>query len=170
MIALEFFVKRKSKQTIATIIVPLTVIGTLAVLGALIDYNSGEKYGHDDRNVNVLNQSMLIISHLKFFHRGSSYLITVFLALIFYLQLMEAEISPAGDKDLPLILWVLFANATCLTYSLFETIFLGTFDRSKPLPFPFRKLVEMCGGCCKRSEIIPAEQTDMTLYDKDLVL
>ena len=52
MIALEFFVRRKSKQTIATIIVPLTVIGTLAVLGALIDYNSGEKYGQDDQNFN----------------------------------------------------------------------------------------------------------------------
>ena len=50
MIAVEFFVKRKSKQTIATIIVPLTVIGTLAVLGALIDYNCGEKYGLDDKN------------------------------------------------------------------------------------------------------------------------
>ena len=168
MIALEFFVKRKSKQTIATIIVPLTVIGTLAVLGALIDYNSGEKYGYDDQNFNVCH-NQLIINRLKLFHRGSSYLITVFLALIFYLQLMEAEISPAGDKELPLILWVLFGNATCLTYSLFETIFLGTFDRSKPLPLPFRKLVEMCGGCCKRTEITPAEQTDMTLYDKALV-
>ena len=45
MFAFEFFVKRKSKQTLSTIIVPLMVIGTLAVLGALIDYNSGEKYG-----------------------------------------------------------------------------------------------------------------------------
>ena len=83
---------------------------------------------------------------------------------------MEAEISPAGDKDLPLILLVLYANGTCLTYSLFETIFLGTFDRSKPLPLPFRKLVEMCDGCCKRTKITPVEQTDMTPYDKDKVL
>ena len=172
MIALEFFVKRKSKQTIATIIVPLTVIGILAVLGALIDYNCGEKYGHDDQNFNDFhNQSVyIIINQLKSIHRGSRYLITVFLALIFYLQLMEAKISPAGDKDLPLILWVLFANATCLTYSLFETIFLGTFDRSKPLPLPFRKLVEMCDGCCKRTKITPTEQTDLTPYDKDKVL
>ena len=83
---------------------------------------------------------------------------------------MEAEISPAGDKDLPLILLVLYANGTCLTYSLFETIFLGTFDHSKPLPLPFRKLVEMCDGCCKRTKITPTEQTDMTPYDKDKVL
>ena len=52
VIVLEFFVQRKSKQTIATIIAPLTVIGTLAVLGALIDHNSGEKYGYDDQNFN----------------------------------------------------------------------------------------------------------------------
>ena len=116
----------------------------------------------------IINQFK--INQLNKVHPGSRYLITVFLALIFYLQLMEAEISPAGDKDLPLILWVLFANATCLTYSLFETIFLGTFDRSKPLPLPFRKLVEMCDGCCKRTKITPVEQTDMTPYDKDKVL
>ena len=62
MIALEFFVKRKSKQTIATIIVPLTVIGTLAVLGALIDYNSGEKYGQDDQNFNDFHNQLASIS------------------------------------------------------------------------------------------------------------
>ena len=80
---------------------------------------------------------------------------------------MEAEISPAGDKDLPLILLVLYANGTCLTYSLFETIFLGTFDRSKPLPLPFRKLVQLCDGCCKRTKIAPVEQTDTIPYDND---
>ena len=74
------------------------VIGLLAVFGALIPYSTGEKYG---------------------------YLITVFLALIFYLDLMSSEISPAGDKDLPLILYVLYATAASLTYSLMETIFLG---------------------------------------------
>ena len=62
MIALEFFVRRKSKQTIATIIVPLTVIGTLAVLGALIDYNSGEKYGQDDQNLNDFHNQLASIS------------------------------------------------------------------------------------------------------------
>ena len=82
---------------------------------------------------------------------------------------MEAELSPAGDKDLPLILLVLYATAICLTYSLFATILLGTFDRSKPLPLPFRMLVKMCGGCCKRTKITPAEQTDMIPFDKDLV-
>ena len=80
---------------------------------------------------------------------------------------MEAEISPAGDKDLPLILLVLYANGTCLTYSLFETIFLGTFDRSKPLPLPFRKLVQLCNRCCKRTKINTIEQTDTIPYDKD---
>ena len=62
MIALEFFVKRKSKQTIATIIVPLTVIGILAVLGALIDYNCGEKYGHGDQNFNDFHNESVTIS------------------------------------------------------------------------------------------------------------
>ena len=49
MFAFEFFVKRKPRQTLSTIIVPLMAIGTLATFGALIDYNSGEKYGQDDR-------------------------------------------------------------------------------------------------------------------------
>ena len=42
---IEFFVARKSKQAFATIILPLMVIGTLAVFGALIPISSGEKYG-----------------------------------------------------------------------------------------------------------------------------
>ena len=73
MIALEFFVKRKSKQTIATIIVPLTVIGILAVLGALIDYKCGEKYGHDDKNFHdnlSISYNPLIINPLKSVHSG----------------------------------------------------------------------------------------------------
>ena len=81
-----------------TVILPLMVIGLLAVFGALIPHSTGEKYG---------------------------YLITVFLALIFYLDLMSSEIAPAGDKDLPLILYVLYATAASLTYSLMETIFWG---------------------------------------------
>jgi len=60
MIAVEFFVKRKSKQTIATIIIPLTVIGILAVLGALIDYNCGEKYGHDDKKFHDFHENLSI--------------------------------------------------------------------------------------------------------------
>ena len=76
MIALEFFVKRKSKQTIATIIVPLTVIGILAVLGALIDYNCGEKYGHDDKDFHDFHENLsisynpLIINQVKSVHPG----------------------------------------------------------------------------------------------------
>ena len=100
-------------------------------------------------------------------HRVTSYLITVFLALIFYLQLLEAEVSPAGNQDLPLVLWVLFATAGFLTYSLFETIFLATFDHSKPLPWLFQKFVNICHCCCKRKKIIPVEQTDLTQFDKD---
>ena len=98
IIGVEFFLARKPKQAFGTVILPLMVIGLLAVFGALIPYSTGEKYG---------------------------YLITVFLALIFYLDLMSSEISPAGDKDLPLILYVLYATAASLTYSLMETIFLG---------------------------------------------
>ena len=73
MIAVEFFVKRKSKQPIATIIIPLTVIGILAVLGALIDYKCGEKYGHDDENFNdnlSISYNPLIINQLKSVHSG----------------------------------------------------------------------------------------------------
>ena len=81
-----------------TVILPLMVIGLLAVFGALIPSSSGEKYG---------------------------YLITVFLTLIFYLELMGSEIAPAGDKDLPLLLWVLYVTAASLTFSMMETIFWG---------------------------------------------
>ena len=76
MIALEFFVKRKSKQPIATIIIPLTVIGILAVLGALIDYKCGEKYGHDDKNFHDFHENLsisynqLIINQVKSVHPG----------------------------------------------------------------------------------------------------
>ena len=105
----------------------------------------------------------------KIYHPGQRYLITVFLALIFYLELIVSEVSPAGNKDLPLILWVLFATAGCLTYSLFETIILGTFDHSKPLPWVFQKAVYMCGGCRKHQKILPVDQTDLTPYDKDSV-
>ena len=87
------------------------VIGLLAVFGALIPHSTGEKYG---------------------------YLITVFLALIFYLDLMSSEIAPAGDKDLPLILYVLYATAASLTYSLIETIFWGKNKSSTPEPFSLR--------------------------------
>ena len=45
MVAIEFFVVRKSKQALATIILPLMVIGLLAAFGALIPISSGEKYG-----------------------------------------------------------------------------------------------------------------------------
>ena len=38
---------------------------------------------------------------------------------------MSSEIAPAGDKDLPLILYVLYATAASLTYALLETIFWG---------------------------------------------
>ena len=98
MIGVEFILARKSKQALGTVVLPLMVIGLLAVFGALIPHSTGEKYG---------------------------YLITVFLALIFYLDLMSSEIAPAGDKDLPLILYVLYATAASLTYSLIETIFWG---------------------------------------------
>ena len=76
MIAVEFFVKRKSKQPIATIIIPLTVIGILAVLGALIDYKCSEKYGHEDKNFHDFHDNIsisynpLITNHLKSVHPG----------------------------------------------------------------------------------------------------
>ena len=97
-IPIEFYLARKSKQAMGTVILPLMVIGLLAVFGALIPSSSGEKYG---------------------------YLITVFLALIFYLELMGSEIAPAGDKDLPLLLYVLYVTAASLTCSMMETIFWG---------------------------------------------
>ena len=37
------------------------MIGTLAVLGALIDYNSGEKYGQDDQNFNDFHKKSKIM-------------------------------------------------------------------------------------------------------------
>ena len=49
MINIEFFVARKSKQALATIILPLMVIGVLAAFGALIPISSGEKNGLVDR-------------------------------------------------------------------------------------------------------------------------
>lgn len=93
-----FFLARKPKQALGTIILPLMVIGILAVFGALIPYSTGEKYG---------------------------YLITVFLALVFYLDLLGSEIAPAGEGDLPLILYVLYVTAASLTFSMIETIFWG---------------------------------------------
>ena len=44
-IPIDFFVARKPKQALATIILPLLVIGLLAAFGALIPISSGEKYG-----------------------------------------------------------------------------------------------------------------------------
>ena len=93
-----FFLARKPKQALGTIILPLMVIGILSVFGALIPYSTGEKYG---------------------------YLITVFLALVFYLELLSSEIAPAGENDLPLILYVLYTTAAILLFSLLDTIFWG---------------------------------------------
>ena len=74
------------------------VIGILAAFGALIPYSTGEKYG---------------------------YLITVFLALVFYLELLSSEIAPAGENDLPLILYVLYTTAAILLHSILDTILWG---------------------------------------------
>ena len=93
-----FFLGRKPKQALGTIILPLMVIGILSVFGALIPYSTGEKYG---------------------------YLITVFLALVFYLELLSSEIAPAGENDLPLILYVMYTTAAILLYSILATIFWG---------------------------------------------
>ena len=93
-----FFLARKPKQALGTIILPLMIIGILSVFGALIPYSTGEKYG---------------------------YLITVFLALVFYLELLSSEIAPAGENDLPLILYVMYTTAAILLYSILETILWG---------------------------------------------
>ena len=74
------------------------VIGILAAFGALIPYSTGEKYG---------------------------YLITVFLALVFYLELLSSEIAPAGENDLPLTLYVLYTTAAILLHSILDTILWG---------------------------------------------
>ena len=64
-------------------------------------------------------------SHPTFIRRKVWIFDNGLLALIFYLDLMSSEIAPAGDKDLPLILYVLYATAASLTYALLETIFWG---------------------------------------------
>ena len=67
MVFIDFFVVRKSKQALATIILPLMVIGFLAAFGALIPISSGEKYGFVDNTTsnNLYNAYDFIIRGLS---------------------------------------------------------------------------------------------------------
>ena len=68
-----------------------------------------------------------------------SFLITLFLALVFFLNHVELQIAPVGYNSYPIILIFLLTSLVVLAYTIMQMIGFEFFDQNKRLPFWFRK-------------------------------
>ena len=68
-----------------------------------------------------------------------SFLITLFLALVFFLNHVELQIAPVGYNDYPIILIFLLTSLVVLAYTIMQMIGFEFFDHNQRLPLWFRK-------------------------------
>ena len=82
-----------------------------------------------------------------------SFLITLFLALVFFLNHVELQIAPVGYNDYPIILIFLLTSLVVLAYTIMQMIGFEFFDQNKRLPLWFRKFSNWIHRLFNRSDL-----------------
>ena len=91
-------------------------------------------------------------SYQIFFEIYFSFLITLFLALVFFLNHVELQIAPVGYNDYPIILIFLLTSLVVLAYTIMQMIGFEFFDQNKRLPLWFRKFSNWIHRLFNRSD------------------